>query len=782
MSSCPWEAILPSVGTDALGDLAYSSIEQHVEKCPDCKLALEDLAHRWIERPLLLPGPERSPRIPGFEIQCELGRGGMGVVYLATETGLDRLVALKILPGAIGADTLPLARRRWLREARAVSSVRHPNVVPLYNYGEADGWLFLVLEYIPGGSLRTRLSAPLAPRVAAALVETVARAVGFIHARGLLHLDLKPSNILLDCETNAPWDRVVPRVADFGVALLDGPDDSTTSLAGPRGTPSYMAPEQTNGTPATIGPAADIYALGAILYELLTGRPPFQGRSAIETLDQVRGQEPVAPRRLIPAIPRDLETVCLKCLDKDPCRRYASSDSLATDLRRWLEGRPVLARPVSSFEGAWRWCRRRPVVAALVGSLLTSLFCGFLTTFLLWRYADAERIRAEAEQRRAEADYAVGRAALAEILDLGERTIEPTVVVTRDRAIASLQVARRRIQELANRRPSDPALWNQLAVVDLFLGRNLEYQGQFVEGETLYVESLWNWQKILEKTPRDLAALYRQWQTLDCLARVREHQGKMTESTNAWERATAAGECLLPILTAPDFNTMAECRSGLARLLAQQGDHDRASRILLANLQMLGSVPPQARTGSVERWLEQTWVELARIRCESGTVEEEEDWARQAIAQRPMSPDVDGRAATQVCETGYLLQRSLAEQASDERKRGRFDDARRRVGRMHALGRLLVTTYPDCSAAHLALSEAFRQSAKERFQTNDLTAVERSWKRALDEARQAVLVNSQDARARHNVVDLERRLRSLLSPGRDPQHAHANTIAEERHS
>jgi hypothetical protein len=617
--------------------------------------------------------------------------------------------------------------------------------------------------------------------VAAAVVETVARAVGFIHGRGLLHLDLKPSNILLDCETNAPWDRVVPRVADFGVALGDGPDESTMSPAGPRGTPSYMAPEQTAATGSTIGPAADIYALGAILYELLTGRPPFQGRSAIETLDQVRGQEPVPPRRLIPAIPHDLETVCLKCLEKVPCRRYASAESLAAELCRWLEGRPILTRPVSSFESAWRWCRRRPVVAALVGSLLTSLVGGFLTIFLLWRYAETERIRAEAERRRAEADYAVGRAALAELLDLGEKSIEPTVVVTRDRAIASLQVARRRIQELANGRPSDPALWRLLAVVDLFLGRNLEYQGQFAEGETLYVESLLNWERILEKTPRDLATLYRQWQTLDCLARVLERQGKMAESTRSWEQAIAAGESLLPTLTAPDFNTMAECRSGLARLLDQQGDHDRASRILLANLHMLGRVPPKARTRSVERWLVQTWFELARIRSESGR-SDEDDWARQAIAKWPISPEFEGRAETQVCEAGYVLQRSLAEQASGERRSGQFAEARRRVGRMHALGRLLVTEYRDRAAAHLALSDAFRQSAKEAFQTNDLSAVERNWKRALEEARQAAAVDAQDARARDKVVDLERKLKKLLAPRRDPEHAGANPIALDRGS
>ena len=177
----------------------------------------------------------------------------------------------------------------------------------------------------------------------------------------MFHLDLKPSNILLDGDTNASWDEVTPKVSDFGLALSYGYHDvSETSLACPRGTPSYMAPEQANANRAQIGAASDIHALGAMLYELLTGRPPFQGTSTLETLDQVRGQNPVPPRRLNPKIPRDLETIALKCLEKNPFRRYASAEALAGDLRRWLDGKPISARPVSPIEHAWRWCRRRP--------------------------------------------------------------------------------------------------------------------------------------------------------------------------------------------------------------------------------------------------------------------------------------------------------------------------------------------------------------------------------------------------------------------------------------
>ena len=301
----------------------------------------------------------------------------MGVVYRAIETGLDRPVALKILAGELGSDAGSKARRHWLREARAVSRVRHPNIVPLYDYGEADGCFFLVLEYVPGGSLKQRLTEPLPPRTAAGLMETIARSVGYVHGQGLFHLDLKPSNILLDGDADASWDQLTPRVADFGLAVSDGSNDvSETSLAFPRGTPSYMSPEQASANREQIGAASDIHALGAILYELLTGRPPFQGASTLETLDQVRGQNPVPPRRLNPKIPRDLETITLKCLEKSPSRRYTSAEALADDLRRWLDGKPISARPVPSTEHAWRWCRRQPIVASLAAALVLAVVGG----------------------------------------------------------------------------------------------------------------------------------------------------------------------------------------------------------------------------------------------------------------------------------------------------------------------------------------------------------------------------------------------------------------------
>jgi serine/threonine protein kinase len=297
----------------------------------------------------------------------------MGVVYLAHRHMPSRPVALKLLLG--GRRASQRERRQWLREAEAVSLVRHPNVVTLHEVAETDDWFLLVLEYIPGGTLADQLRKPLAPPDTARLIETIACAVHHIHLNGQLHLDLKPSNILLDGDVSAGWEAVIPKVSDFGIARSAEASATETGGIGPGGTPSYMAPEQIIRSRKDLSPMADIHGLGAILYHMLTGRPPYQGATVVETIDLVQRQEPVPPRRLNPRIPRDLETICLKCVEKDPSRRYASAELLAGDLARWLDGQPILARPVS------------PVISALAAALILTLAIGFAAVVILWRRA-----------------------------------------------------------------------------------------------------------------------------------------------------------------------------------------------------------------------------------------------------------------------------------------------------------------------------------------------------------------------------------------------------------
>jgi WD40 repeat protein len=307
-----------------------------------------------------------------FQIRRELGRGGFGIVLLAYDPQLRRDVALKVPK----ADALlePESRQRFLREARAAAALDHPHLVPVYEAGEAGSLCYLASAYCPGPTLAQWLrgrSEPVPTREAAALVATLAEAVEHAHARGVVHRDLKPGNVLLQTDGLQPGGLGTPKITDFGLAkqLAVGPDSSgaasMTQSGAIVGTPCYMAPEQAAGQSARVGQAADVYALGVILYELLTGRPPFVAETPLETLLQVQIDEPVPPGRLRGKLPRDLETICLKCLQKEPHRRYGSAQELSDDLRRFLAGEPVRARPVSALGRLGRWCRRKPASAAL---------------------------------------------------------------------------------------------------------------------------------------------------------------------------------------------------------------------------------------------------------------------------------------------------------------------------------------------------------------------------------------------------------------------------------
>lgn len=355
-----------------------------------------------------------APAIPGYEIERLLGRGGMGMVFLARQTRLKRLVALKMILAGRYADADDLARFRG--EAESIARLQHPNIIQIYEVGEAGERPYFSMEYAGGGTLAEQLGGtPLPADVAADLVRTLAEAVQYAHENGIVHRDLKPGNVLFglriaecglrndkqddadDSESKLPLavDSIRnpqsafrnPKITDFGLAKQLDADDGRTKTGTILGTPSYMAPEQAAGQWREVGKSADIYALGAILYECLTGRPPFKAATSLETLEQVRSQEPVPPRQLQPKTPRDLETICLKCLEKQPAKRYASAAELAADLARFRNHEPILARPVSSIERAVRWCRRKPYQAALAGTI-AMVAVGLVAGLFLWQRAD----------------------------------------------------------------------------------------------------------------------------------------------------------------------------------------------------------------------------------------------------------------------------------------------------------------------------------------------------------------------------------------------------------
>lgn len=381
--------------------------------CPQCLLALAvqaqpgDATKAALEQATLDSGSSGSKGSaplqfkPGeqfryfgdYELLEEIARGGMGVVWKARQVSLNRPVALKmILSGNFAGEA---EVKRFRTEAEAAANLDHPHIVPIYEVGEHEGRHYFSMKLVEGGSLVSRLDEfRHDPAVAARQLAKVARAVHYAHQRGILHRDLKPANILLDAQGE-------PHVTDFGLAKLVNQDSGLTRTEAVMGTPAYMAPEQAQGKAKELSTAADIYSLGAMLYHLLTGRPPFAGATPVETMRKVVEEEPVAPSTLMDRRDRDLETICLKCLEKDPRRRYASADALADDLERWQRHEPIAARPIATGERVVKWARRKPAMAALAGATVLVALLGVAGIFWQWRAAEAARGDAE-ENARAE--------------------------------------------------------------------------------------------------------------------------------------------------------------------------------------------------------------------------------------------------------------------------------------------------------------------------------------------------------------------------------------------
>lgn len=395
-------------------------------------------------------------QVPGYKILGVLGRGGMGVVYKALQEKANRLVALKMILAGAHADQHDQTRFRV--EAEAAARLSHPNIVQLHEVGETpEGFPFFSLEFVGGGTLAERLKqAPLPVQDAAALVESLARAMQYAHEQGIVHRDLKPLNILLDGGRPASGsdsmikdrftgtiyssDRsstysfdgsrfLAPKISDFGLAKQLDSEDGLTRTGAVMGSPAYMAPEQAFGHSKHVGPSADIYALGAILYECLTGRPPFKGATVADTLEQVRTMEPISARAFAKEVPADLETICLHCLHKDPQRRYGTAEALAEDLRRYRDGQPISVRPVANFERGWRWCRRNPYLASAIAAVI-ALVCvtiGILVYDNIKTNALNAKIVAEtklAKERQHQSMLALGLVS-SEIRDLAEEAMVP---------------------------------------------------------------------------------------------------------------------------------------------------------------------------------------------------------------------------------------------------------------------------------------------------------------------------------------------------------------------
>jgi tRNA A-37 threonylcarbamoyl transferase component Bud32 len=388
--------------------------------------------------------------VPGFEIEGTLGRGGMGVVYRAKQTGLNRVVALKMLIAGQYAD--PSLRARFLLEAESVAALEHPGIVKVFAFGESGGHPYLAMEFVPGGTLAGRIkkNGPLLAKDATQLVAKLSAAVAHAHSRGVVHRDIKPLNVLLTTDGE-------PRLTDFGLAKVGRADHNLSVTGQVLGTPAYMAPEQAAGKVREVGTAADVYALGAVLYDVLTGRPPFVGDSVAVTLQKVMTEEPQRPRKLNASIPRDLETICLKCLEKDVPRRYPTAQALADDLLRYTRNEPISVRPTGALERGYKWVKRNKVVAGAIAAVSLALLGGAGVSLGFGLYANEKAEQATAAAGREEEEKNKAIAARNEVQQksnelkrtLAEALLGPITAKNRDKRMTPYEVdALWRIAEL----------------------------------------------------------------------------------------------------------------------------------------------------------------------------------------------------------------------------------------------------------------------------------------------------------------------------------------------
>jgi WD40 repeat protein len=525
------------------------------------------------------------PELAGYEVLEVLGRGGMGVVYKARQLHPGRVVAVKMILGGAHAGTEHVVR--FLSEAEAVGRLEHPNIVRLYECGKHQELPYFTLEYVTGGSLHSRIHGqPIPPQVAAQIVEQLARGMAVAHQQGIIHRDLKPANVMLAEDGTA-------KITDFGLARrVEG--GGLTHSGDVLGTPSYMAPEQARGKTTAVGPAADIYALGAILYECLTGRPPFQGASVLDILPQVIGEEPVSPSRLVVGLPRDLETICLKCLQKDQRHRYLTATDLAEDLSRYQAGEPILARPVGSLERVMKWVKRRPLVAGLAVALVVSLLGGIIVSTIFGLHAEQKAY--DERNARQEAERKTGEAVTARQAE-EQQKIKAEAAATRAKLAEAEATAKAKSETLAKQAAEKARddFADLLYVERIALSNREWFMGRIIASTKLLTECLplrmgedrrsWEWYYLRHRADSVLSPLPRS-QFATCMASSCDSKlvsGSYDGTVTFWRTEKEKRE-LMPIVLGRlggavhclAFSQEKPCRYLVAGSHTRYGEHNRA--------------------------------------------------------------------------------------------------------------------------------------------------------------------------------------------------------------
>ncbi len=555
------------------------------------------------------PKPASWPTLDGYELLSELGRGGMGVVYKALDIRLKRLVALKTILARELATSESLIR--FQVEAETVARLQHPNVVQVYTVGERRGLPYFAMEYVEGGSLARKLDGtPWPPVEAARLMEVLARAVDQVHRLGIIHRDLKPGNVLLAADGT-------PKVGDFGLAksLAGAGDSGLTGTDTILGSPSYMSPEQAEGKTSGVSPATDVYGLGAIFYELLTGRPPFKASSVLKTLEQVKHTEPVAPSRLVPGLPPDAETIALKCLRKESTERYATAEDLAEDLRRFLAREPIRARPVSHARRAWMWCRRKPALASLAAALVLSLAGGVAGIAWKWREAEFQRAEAlaSADETRAINTFLIDRLLAQASPERNPRGQQVTVLQLLDRASTTVGT------EFTGRPRVEAELRSTI-------GRAYHQLDAMEKADSQLVEALAIRRRLQGESARETL------KALGDLGALRMDQGKLAEAEPMLVDSLEG----LRLIAAPDAPDTLKAIGDLAELSHRRGKMAESEALLR---EALGTL--RRRRGLEDPEVLKTTVHLAGLLHDRGEIVEAETLLESSLKHcaRVLGPD-----------------------------------------------------------------------------------------------------------------------------------------------
>jgi tetratricopeptide (TPR) repeat protein len=743
--------VLQQLLDESLDAATFRAVEAHVETCDHCQECLARLTNQaawsWLlaaPAPTLSRGTARGEAtakhvvtIPGFEILGELGQGGHGVVYKARQTSLNRLVALKVARQGVHATAEE--RVRLGREARAVAQLCHPHIVQVHAVEEHEGVPFLVMEFVEGGSLAALLDGtPWPARRAAELVQTLARAIHAAHERGIVHRDLKPANVLLQADSTAEDAesaekkmalsssassassavKLLPKITDFGIARQPDAQSSQTPSQAILGTPSYMAPEQASGQSRHVGGSADVYALGAILYELLTGRPPFKAETHFETLLQVRQQEPVPPRRLVPKLPGDLETICLKCLRKEPASRYATARELAEDLNRHLRGEPIQARPTGPAERLYRWCRRNPVVAGLVVGLFVVLASGLTGVTYLWRLAEqrsttARQEKEEADRQRQTVERIIGRHSQAfdDFLQKAisnKRLQEPGLEPLR-KALTHLVLGD--YTALAQEQTDNPDLQRRLALATFRAAQVSRLGGDHAEALRLGESAAGHFEKFVQDRPDSLEDLrYLAWIYSDTGLTL-EKLNRPEEAFQAEKKALAVRERMVEINPAYPRGQryLAWSYTNLGAGLASEERYDEARDYFQ---RALAKWPEACRAEPADTWLRMQWA----MTCQHlGDVEHLTNHPALALRLFKESHDLYVPLAEKAPQD-HAVQERLAEShvrlGRGYRGVGENDKAQRAYEQAALLQEKLRQAYPDAGDRYIRLlSETLSEKA-----------------------------------------------------------------------